>query len=138
MAAISAESLELDFATAGAAEATVEARLAAYSEARLVVFKIGITSCPDQRWLRPDWGYERDGFCEMQLLLAASSEECCALERRLIGVFRDRPGCWNREPGGESAPAAGSACFTYAAFARAGDGVVIGRPWGGKRRRLER
>lgn len=94
-------------------------------------FKIGITEHPWQRWHREDCGYAMSGWRCMDLLYVApiskwrinekwdsakvkslKATSTGSMERKLIAMFRDHPGCINTQPGGESA-SNGSPHFVY-------------------------
>ena len=82
----------------GASERDARAFLREY---RIPVFKIGISTNPVVRW-GSKHGYLANGFDKMRVLVASPTLSLVEdIERHLIGLFQDVPGCRNVLRGGD-------------------------------------
>ena len=94
-----------------------------------MVFKIGITGNPSERYRCREIGYVKGNiWLGMKLLFEGPAELCRQSETILIGSCQQIQGCYNIRPGGEGV-AAGSMhrCFCYIVFAPVGDGIPLHR-----------
>ena len=90
----------------------------------MAVFKVGIAIDPVKRFSEY---LESDGFwAAMEVVFQGSVQDCHAMERSLIYILKNIPGCYNVKPGGEGISVRTIAtCHCYLVYAPAGHGKAL-------------
>lgn len=107
-------------ATASSILSHAEQCIHSLSRKHPAVFKVGISSNPVRRWNHTLYGYawdKKECWLGMKILAVCETSLSCAfLESALIRLFRNKPGCRNDRPGGESPSADQGPHFTYIVY----------------------
>jgi len=97
------------------------------------VFKIGISSCPQHRWLNLRYGYYlTESWRWMQLVLDGTTDQSKAMERRLIAWAQEvyPSACANKKPGGEGiAKDTSSQLYVYIVFEDSSKASLRSNAW---------